>query len=235
MTTNKNAKKVQEKPQVKHINLVKNDPYLEPYEAAIQGRHDHAVWKISQLTQNGKRSLSDFATGYLYYGLHKTPRGWVFREWAPNATEIYLIGDFNDWKETEQYRAKRIQGTGNWELKLPNKAMRHGDLYKMSVHWNGGQGERIPAWVRRVVQDDQTKVFSAQVWNPEKPYQWKKRSFRPSKSPLLIYECHVGMGQDAEKVGTYTEFRDNVLPRVIKAGYNCIQIMAIQPTRTVLP
>ncbi|MBQ5721789.1 MAG: alpha amylase C-terminal domain-containing protein, partial [Bacteroidaceae bacterium] len=45
---------------------------------------------------------------------------------------------------------------------------------------------------------------------------------------LFIYECHVGMGQDAEKVGTYVEFRDNVLPRIAKSGYNCIQIMAIQ-------
>ena len=47
-------------------------------------------------------------------------------------------------------------------------------------------------------------------------------------APLLIYECHIGMAQDAEKVGTYTEFKENVLPRIIKDGYNCIQIMAIQ-------
>ena len=120
MEAKKNAKKVQVKPAVKHINLVKNDPYLEPFEAAIQGRHDHAVWKINQLTRKGKTSLSDFATGYLYFGLHKTSRGWVFREWAPNATDIYLIGDFNDWQETEQYRAKRIEGTGNWELATGN-------------------------------------------------------------------------------------------------------------------
>ena len=159
--------------------------------------------------------------------MHKTARGWVFREWAPNATDIYLVGDFNDWKETEKYKAKRIEGTGNWELKLSEKAIKHGDLYKMHVHWNGGDGERIPAWTRRVVQDDNTKIFSAQVWNPE-PYQWKKKKFKANTTPLLIYECHIGMGQDAEKVGTYTEFKDNVLPRVIEDGYNCIQIMAIQ-------
>lgn len=212
----------------KHIGLVKNDGYLEPFETAIQGRHGHALWKISQLTKNGKQSLSDFANGYEYFGLHKTTRGWVFREWAPNATAIYLIGDFNNWQEDEKYKAKRIEGTGNWELKLSEKAMKHGDLYKMKVHWNGGEGERIPAWAQRVVQDEQTKIFSAQVWNPEKPYEWKKKTFKAKTTPLLIYECHIGMGQDAEKVGTYTEFKDNVLPRVIKDGYNCIQIMAIQ-------
>ena len=114
-------------------------------EDAIKGRHDHALWKLGQLTNNGKQTLSDFANGYEYFGLHKTARGWVFREWAPNATDIYLIGDFNNWQETEKYRAKRIKNTGNWELKLPEKAMKHGDLFKMKVHWEGGEGERIPA------------------------------------------------------------------------------------------
>ena len=159
----KNKRNVTASAVPQHIGLVKNDPYLEPYENAIRGRHDHAVWKIGQLTNNGKRTLSDFASGADYFGLHKMKRGWVFREWAPNATDIYLVGDFNDWKESDKYRAKRIEGTGNWELKLPEKAMKHGDLYKMHVYWNGGHGERIPAWAQRVVQDDNTKIFSAQV------------------------------------------------------------------------
>lgn len=211
-----------------HIGIVEHDSWLEPYEDAIRGRHDHALWQLNRLTQNGKRSLSDFATGHLYFGLHRTNDGWVFREWAPNATDIYLIGDFNDWKEDEAYRCRHIEGTGNWELTLPADKMKHGDLYKMKVHWNGGEGERIPAWCQRVVQDDGTKIFSAQVWQPEHDYVWHDQNFKMDTNPLLIYECHVGMSQDAEKVGTYTEFKDNVLPRVIKDGYNCIQIMAIQ-------
>ena len=215
-------------PKVKHIGLVKDDPWLERFEDAIKGRHEHAVWKINQLTRNGKKSLTEFASGHLYYGLHKMSRGWVFREWAPNATEIYLIGDFNDWQESEKYKLKRIEGTGNWEVKLSEKAIKHLDLYKMKVKWNGGEGERIPAWCQRVVQDDETKIFSAQVWNPKNPYLFKKNKFKVNKSPLLIYECHVGMGQDAERVGTYKEFKDIVLPRVVADGYNCIQVMAIQ-------
>lgn len=211
----------------KHIGIVAHDQYLEPYEDAIKGRHNHAVWKMDQLTQHGKQSLSDFANGYEYFGLHKVRGGWVFREWAPNATDIYLVGDFNDWKESEDYRCKKVEGTGNWELKVPTKAMRHGNLFKMHVKWNGGEGERIPAWATRVVQDEQTKIFSAQVWAPRK-YRWKKEKFTPSRDPLLIYECHIGMAQDAEKVGSYTEFKDNVLPRIVKEGYNAIQVMAIQ-------
>lgn len=213
--------------KVQHIGLVKNDSYLEPYEDAIRGRHDHALWKIAQLTQNGKMKLSDFANGYTYYGLHKMANGWVFREWAPHATKLYLVGDFNNWQETDQYEAKCIDELGNWELILPEESMHNGDFYKMHVYWDGGFGERIPAWANRVVQDAQSKIFSAQVWCA-KPYEWKKKAFRPKKDPLLIYECHIGMSQDAEKVGSYTEFKENVLPRVIKDGYNCIQIMAIQ-------
>ncbi len=213
--------------KVKHIGIVAHDQYLEPYEDAIKGRHNHAEWKIDQLTQHGKQSLSDFANGHEYFGLHKVRGGWVFREWAPNATDIYLVGDFNDWKESEDYRCKKVEGTGNWELKVPTKAMHHGDLFKMHVKWNGGEGERIPAWATRVVQDEQTKIFSAQVWAPKK-YRWKKLKFTPSNDPLLIYECHIGMAQDAEKVGSYTEFKDNVLPRIVKDGYNAMQVMAIQ-------
>ena len=209
------------------LKIVKDDPWLEPFNDAIQGRHDHVNHKLHELT-GGKSTLSAFAEGHLYFGLHPAGRGWVFREWAPNATAIYLIGDFNQWREDENYRLTRVEGTGNWEIKLPKRALKHGQLYKMKVYWNGGCGERIPAWCTRVVQDEQTKIFSAQVWAPEEPYVFKKANFRPKRNPLLIYECHIGMSQDAEKVGTYNEFRENVLPRIVKEGYNCLQIMALQ-------
>ena len=209
------------------LKIVKDDPWLAPYNDAIQGRHDHVLNKMAELT-GGKTSLSDFADGHLYFGLHREGGNWVFREWAPNATDIYLIGDFNEWKESEDYRLKRLGNSGNWEIVLPQSAMKHLDLYKMKVYWKGGCGERIPAWCRRVVQDEQTKIFSAQVWDPEKPYVFKRKRFRPQRDPLLIFECHIGMAQDAEKVGSYDEFRENVLPRVIADGYNCLQIMALQ-------
>ena len=209
------------------LKLTKNDPWLEPYSQAIEGRYNFFLRKEKELTQDGKVSLSDFASGYLYFGLHATKEGWVFREWAPNATAVYLIGDFNDWQETEEYKLTRLEN-GIFEISLPLSAMHHGNLYKLKVHWQTGTGERIPAWARRVVQDDQTHIFSAQVWNPEKSYQFKINSFTPNTSPLLIYECHIGMSTNEEKVGTYCEFTKNILPRIKADGYNTIQIMAIQ-------
>lgn len=227
MATKKSTVKSEETANSKSFGLVENDTYLAPYEDAIRGRHNHVEWKIAQITQNGKKKLSDFASGYDYYGLHKTSTGWVFREWLPNATAVFLVGDFSQWEEQPEYQCHPIEGTGNWEVALSKKAIKHGDLFKMHVYWNGGYGERIPAWATRVVQDRNTNIFSAQVWNPE-PYKWRSNNFRPKRNPLLIYECHIGMSQDAEKVGTYTEFKNNVLPRIIRNGYNCIQIMAVQ-------
>jgi 1,4-alpha-glucan branching enzyme len=211
----------------KALNLIKKDEWLKPYADAIEGRHQHAISKEAELTEGGKRSLSEFADGYLYFGLHRTRGGWVIREWAPNATQIFVTGTFNDWQERPDYEMTRLDN-GVWEISLPKEALNHGDLFKLSVHWNGGQGERIPAWANRVVQDEQTKIFSAQVWSPRRPYKIKNRDFKPNVDPLLIYECHIGMAQDAEKVGSFVEFRENVLPRIAREGYNCIQIMAIQ-------
>ncbi len=211
------------------LKLIKNDAWLEPYRSAIEGRYNYVLEKERSLTNQGKISLSEMASGYLYFGLHKLPKGkgWVFREWAPNATAIYLIGTFNGWKKTETFRLKALPG-GVWEICLKEDSLHHGDLFKLWVEWNGGAGERIPAWIRRVVQDENSKIFSAQVWNPQHPYKFKIHKFKPKTSPLLIYECHVGMASEEERIGTYNEFRKNVLPRVVADGYNAIQIMAIQ-------
>lgn len=230
---NKNIKSKKEKPtlnkaqNINRLNIILEDKWLEPYESAIEGRHNYALAKEKDLLGKENKSLSDFASGYLYFGLHKVKRSWYFREWAPNATEIYLIGDFNNWEKNKKYML-HPKGNGIWELKIGERAINHGDLYKLLVIWNGGEGERIPAWSRRVVQDEKTKIFSAQVWTPENEYKFRIRKFKPRSGALMIYECHIGMATEKEEVGSYENFRTNVLPRIAKAGYNCIQIMAIQ-------
>jgi len=208
------------------LKIIQQDTLLAPYASALEGRHEYALRKEKELIGNHK-SLSDFAVGYMYFGLQKVKRSWVFREWAPNATAIYLIGDFNNWEKNEKYRLEPLEN-GNWEGVFGEKMLKHGDLYKLLVEWQGGSGERIPAWATRVVQDESTKIFSAQVWQPENPYRFKIKRYNQKVAPLLIYECHIGMATNEEKVGTYNEFRTNILPRIVKDGYNCIQIMAIQ-------
>jgi len=209
------------------LNLIKNDPWLEPFAEAIEGRHNDVVVRERSLVgENG--SLDEFANAHNYFGLHRNvDGGWVFREWAPNATSITLVGDFSDWHRLARYEMHRLEG-GVWEITLPAEALHHGDYYKMFVTWPGGEGERIPVYATRVVQDKNTAIFSAQVWDPAEPYQWRIRDFRPDVKPLLIYECHIGMAQQREGVGSFVEFRDLILPRIAADGYNAIQIMAIQ-------
>ncbi len=214
----------------KSLALVARDPYLKDYESAIQGRYDYAIRKEQEIT--GGKTLNEWANGYLYFGLHRTETGWVLREWAPNATAIYLKGDCNNWQKDERYRLQHV-GNGVWEAQWPADMLQQEQLFKLLVEWEGGYGERIPSYAWRVVQDEQTKIFSAQVWE-EKPVEVpgvkKIKKGNPLKKgeALYIYECHVGMSGEAEKVTSYEEFRQNVLPRVAKLGYNCIQIMAIQ-------
>ncbi len=200
------------------------DPWLEPYRGAIDARHEHILADRRKLAGDGP--LSSAVNNHIYYPLHREDGFWVIREWAPNATRIYLVGDCNNWKRTESYAFSPVGG-GNWELRVPEMFLRHGDLYKLWIEWPGGGGERLPAYVTRVVQDPETKAFAAQVWSPAEPYRWKWRKPGRRTHPL-IYECHIGMSSEQEKVSTFDEFRREVLPRVKKGGYDVLQIMALQ-------
>lgn len=201
-----------------------SDSWLDPFRGIIEKRIEAYIVKEAVLC--GDTSLVDFANGHHWYGLQVDNEGWVMREHAPNASEIYLIGTFNGWKKDEQYRfTKDI--TGDWTLNLDKDAIQHGDLYKLHVGWTGGNGERIPAYAMFMSQDEVTKIFSAKVWHPEKPYKMRYTSPPPPDS-LLVYEAHVGMAVEAERTGTYREFTKDVLQRIASLGYNTVQLMAIQ-------
>jgi 1,4-alpha-glucan branching enzyme len=203
-----------------------SDDWLSPYTAIIDRRIENCLSKEYHLA--GEGTLVNFALGHHFYGLHCHKATWIFRENAPNATEIYLIGTFNNWEEQPEYRLQKINNNGDWEIILAAGKLKHEDLYKLSVHWDRGKGERIPSYANRVVQDEKTKIFTAQVWNPQKKYRWVIKDFQIPPTNPIIYEAHIGMATQEEKVGTYREFTENVLPVIINAGYNTIQLMAVQ-------
>ena len=207
------------------LKLVEEDKLLKPFAGIIEKRHQQVLAMEREFTYRTTR-LSDSCNSYLYYGLHRTNEGWVFREWAPNATAIYLLGEFNDWRKHPDYALTKV-GDGNWEIKLPLGALAHEMLYRLLVEWNGGSRERLPSHVRRVIQDEYTKIYSAQVWDPLNPYQMRHE--RPKRTDYpLIYEAHIGMSTEHRRVSTFTEFRLFVLPRIVDLGYNTIQLMAVQ-------
>ena len=215
--------------KVKHAleRLLNIDPYLKPYESILAQR----LLKIETIEKRltGKKiKLTDFASGHEYFGLHFRDNQWILREWAPNAHQIFLIGEMTSWQENEAFALQCLDDENVWEIRLPAEKLKHLDLYRLRVHWPGGQGDRIPAYARRVVQDPDTLIFNAQVWFPDSPYQWHGRGFRRKDEAALIYETHIGMAQEKEAIGSFEEFSENVLPRIVKSGYNTIQLMAIQ-------
>ena len=206
--------------------IFRKDPLLLSYKSDILLRMDryHAI-RRQILAKAG--SLVEFANGHLYYGFHKTEHGWVYREWAPAASCLHLIGDFNDWNPSS-HPLQKMSG-GNWEIFLPGTgSLRHEARVKVRVTSGGQVRDRIPLYIHRVVQDPQSHDFFGQIWDPPQPFEWHDDTQPPERTePPLIYEAHVGMAQNKESIGSYTEFRDNVLPRVKNAGYNTIQLMGI--------
>ena len=207
---------------MKH-KLLQYDPQLIPFEKDLDLRMQrYRATKKALLAQG--QTLSEFANGYLFFGFHQADGGWYYREWAPGAEAMYLTGDFNGWDKT----ACPMQHTKNgvWEVFLPGEnALKDGQLVMAIVEKDGQLLERIPAYARRVVQDPKTIQWNAQIHVP-KPFTWTDQGFSPKKN-LFIYECHIGMAQEEGKIGSYTEFRDKVLPRIKALGYNTIQIMAV--------
>ena len=170
-------------------------------------------------------NLNDFANAYDYYGIHHVDGGWVYREWAPSAYQLYLEGEFNGWNQTSHPLTKLENG--NWELFLEgDDALWDGCKVKTVVDANLTRTEHIPLYARRVVQDPQTITWSAEVVDDKKIFKWTDQDFKGADS-LYIYETHIGMSSEEGKVSTYLEFAKDVLPRIKKMGYNTIQIMAI--------
>lgn len=211
--------------------LVEQDPWLEQATSDIIARHDRFSSKLNFI-ENIAGTIEDFAKAYEFMGIHFIPSEncWVYREWAPAAHGLFLTGDFNNWN----YYSHPLQRVDNgiWEIKLNAEYYKtvftHESKVKVLVKSQIGDQLRIPAYINRVVQDEDTKNFSGQLWFPP-DFDWEDDKFDISKlGDLFIYEAHIGMAQENEGLGTYTEFTDNILPRIKKAGYNAVQLMAIQ-------
>ncbi len=206
------------------LKILSIDKNLAPYKADFQLRMDSYERKKKELLPQGG-TLSDFANGYLFFGIHRTPDGWVYREWAPAAEKMYLTGDFCNWERHAWPMEKKENGV--FELVIPGKdTLKQGQKVMTIVVHNGQELDRIPLYANYVVQDPVSHEWNAAIHCPEEDFPWTDGKFKPAKT-LYIYECHIGMAQEDGKVGSYEEFRVNILPRVKMLGYNTIQIMAI--------
>ena len=214
-------------------SLIKLDPLLKPYAHQLRERYTHYKHIKSQIENTGG-VLGEISHGHQYFGFNRgentSETGVWYREWAPGAQSLSLIGDFNDWNRDANPMS--VDEWGVWHHFLPDKdyseRLTHGSRVKVHVVSELGGLDRIPAYIQRVIQESETD-FTGQYWSPKNLYQWKYDSprFNTNTEGLRIYEAHVGMAQEAEKVGTFVEFTQNVLPRIADLGYNAVQLMAI--------
>ncbi|MBO4452542.1 MAG: alpha amylase C-terminal domain-containing protein [Clostridia bacterium] len=203
--------------------IIKKHPELEPFESDIELRMERYNETLQRITK-GKKSLYDFADGHKYYGFHRVEGGWVYREWAPGADELFLTGDFNNWHWIDSPMKKNE--SGDWELFLPGDTVRQGSRVMTIVRNGDSLSQHIPAYARRVAQDWGTYSWCCEVWDDDAPFDWTDGDFVNTEPPL-IYEAHVGMSTEEYRVATYREFADSVLPHVQYLGYNTIQLMAV--------
>jgi len=204
--------------------ILELNPQLQDFAGDIELRMNLYKETKARLVPEGS-TLNEFANAHDYYGIHRVEGGWVYREWAPSAYQLYLTGDFNGWDQTS-HPLKKLDN-GNWELMLPGEdALWEGCKVKTIVDANLTRTEHLPLYAKRVVQDPETVAWCAEVVDDHKTYPWTDQDFKGAES-LYIYEAHVGMAQEEGKVGSYREFAQNVLPRIKKMGYNAIQLMAI--------
>jgi 1,4-alpha-glucan branching enzyme len=208
------------------MNILEIDPFLKSYEHDLELRmNNYDKTKKVLLGEGG--SLKDFANGHNFFGFHCTDDGWYYREWAPAADGLFLIGDFNNWNRKTHPLEKKEGGV--WEIFLPGKdALQHESKVKVYVKRAGRGRDRIPLYIKKVIQDPCTHDFCGQIWEPAEKFPWTDGDFRVDRSqPPLIYEVHVGMAQEKEAIGTYLEFAGKILPRIKELGYNTVQIMAV--------
>ena len=209
------------------------DPWLAPFADALRWRHARYRARREEL-DNAGGLLGPISTGHQYFGFTRGSKdnmsGTWYREWAPGARQLFLTGDFNQWNRHSVPLTRDEWGV--WCIFLPDNAqgsvLPHGSLVKVHVVMAQGAMDRIPAYARRVVQDPVSEDFAAQIWQPPTEYAFTNAAPHvPAGEGLRIYEAHVGMAQEEGKVGSFDEFRENILPRIQRLGYNAIQLMAV--------
>jgi 1,4-alpha-glucan branching enzyme len=213
--------------------LIESDPYLQAHAGALFARYARYEQAMQEINVGGGL-LGTISLGHRYFGFNRgmlwgEPGVW-YREWAPGAIQLRLIGDFNDW---DRFKHPLVRDQfGVWSLFLPDKQFANklvsGSRVKVTVVTENSSMDRIPAYIRRVVAEENTHHYVGQYWNPPTPFDWKHPNPAIAHGGLRIYESHVGMATEEHRVGTYAEFTQKILPRVKDLGYNAIQLMAVQ-------
>ena len=165
---------------------------------------------------------------YKYLGAHVEEKGVTFRTFAPSASRITLIGEFNDWQEWEM---NKVSDGNFWECYVPQA--KAGQMYKYKIYDRNsnpvdhcdpyGFGMELRPSSASIIRDMSKYKF--------KDSQWLQNRSDCRKKPLNIYEIHFGSfrkpSDKADDWYNYEEMIDILIPYLVKNGYNYLEIMPL--------
>lgn len=174
-------------------------------------------------------------SAYKFMGAHfiteNRKRGVRFTNWAPRASKIYVIGDFNNWELKEEYSMKKINERGIWSLFLPK--LEEGIKYKFAVVNECGNNTVYKA--DPYAFKSELRPNTASVLTKIKSFRWgdkrwlnKREKEGLDNKPMNIYELHLGSWKrkDGEFM-TYEEISEVLVEYVKEMGYTHVEFMPI--------
>ncbi|MGU8556710.1 1,4-alpha-glucan branching protein GlgB [Clostridium perfringens] len=174
-------------------------------------------------------------SAYKFMGAHfiteNRKRGVRFTTWAPRASKIYVIGDFNNWELKEEYSMEKINERGIWSLFLPK--LEEGIKYKFAVVNECGNNTVYKA--DPYAFKSELRPNTASVLTKIKSFRWgdkrwlnKREKEGLDNKPMNIYELHLGSWKrkDGEFM-TYEEISEVLVEYIKEMGYTHIEFMPI--------
>ena len=197
------------------------------------------VWNYSLFTEE---TIKNFQNGtlynaYDYFGNKQLTvlgkSGTYFAVWAPNATQVSIVGNFNDWKDGEHSLFVRLDRSGIWEGFIPG--CNKGEVYKYSIH--GFQGKLIQKgdpyahyWEKKPLTASITWNFDFK-WN-DQHWMNKREEHNSLHSPYTIYEVHLASWMrpdpfNEESYFSYWEIAERLVPYVKDMGFTHVELMPV--------
>ena len=158
--------------------------------------------------------------------------GTYFAVWAPNASSIAVIGNFNGWNRSTHALAPRWDSSGIWEGWIPNIGV--GEVYKYFIVSNDGQHlEKADPFALWCEVAPKTASIVWDTWYEWGDADWMKVRKEKNKlnAPISVYEVHLGSWKrdpsDPERHITYKEIADSLVPYVKEMGFTHVELMPI--------
>ena len=216
-----------------------SDKPSKPYEEEQFIDTSKTVWNYSLFTDEVIKNFQEgtLYNAYAFFGNQQITvlgkPGTYFAVWAPNATELSIVGNFNDWKENKHPLYVRLDQSGIWEGFIPG--CNRGEVYKYAI--NGFQGKKIQKGDPFAHYWEKKPLTASITWNFE--YKWKDSDWMATRekhnslnSPYSIYEVHLASWMrpdpfDEESYFSYWEIAERLVPYVKEMGFTHVEIMPV--------